>query len=71
MRVTARWSDKSGKRGRMPGKFATAQEAEEAAREFMRKRPSVTVISISHETGGWLTDVSSDGKSSHGWRARP
>ncbi|MFF8901695.1 hypothetical protein ACF082_29910 [Streptomyces lydicus] len=71
MRVTGRWTSKTGKTGRMPGRFGTATEAEAAAREFMTKYPTVTVVSISHETGGWLTDVNRDGNSSHGWRATP
>ncbi|MFB7341257.1 hypothetical protein ACFCZ6_14465 [Streptomyces hydrogenans] len=53
----------------MPGKFATATEAEDAARRFMRRYPTVTGVAISHETGGWLTDVGRDGVSSHGWSA--
>ncbi|MYS37168.1 hypothetical protein K388_07428 [Streptomyces sp. KhCrAH-43] len=69
MRITARWTDSSGKRGRMPGTFSTATEAEDAARQFMAEYPTVTLVSVSHETGGWLTDVSRDGHSSHGWRA--
>ncbi len=71
MRVTGRWVNEAGKNGRMPGRFATAQDAECAAREFMKRNPTVTMVSISHETGGWLTDVSRDGESSHGWRAQP
>jgi hypothetical protein len=55
----------------MPGKFGTAEEAEDAARKFMEGHPTVTRVSISHETGGWLTDVDRSGKSSHGWRANP
>lgn len=71
MRITARWTDEAGGRGRIPGRFGTATEAEDAARKFMAKYPTVTVVSISHETGGWLTDVNRDGNSSHGWRATP
>lgn len=71
MRVTGRWIDEAGKNGSMPGRFATAQAAEDAARKFMEGHPTVTTVSISHETGGWLTDVSRSGESSHGWRANP
>jgi hypothetical protein len=71
MRVTGRWTDEAGNNGRMPGKFATAQEAEDAAWKFMEEHPTVTLVSIRHETGGWLTDVDRGGKSSHGWRAQP
>lgn len=71
MRVTGRWITEAGKRGRMPGKFATVTEAEDAARKFMAKYPTVSAVSISHETGSWITDVTSDGKSSNGWRANP
>lgn len=53
----------------MPGKFATVTDAEAAARKFMTRYPTVTMISVSHDTGGWITDVTRDGKSSHGWRA--
>lgn len=69
MRVTGRWTTDTGKTGRMPGKFATATDAETAARKFMTRHPTVTMISVSHDTGGWMTDVTRDGKSSHGWRA--
>jgi hypothetical protein len=71
MRVTGRWVDEAGNNGSMPGKFATAQDAEDAAREFMREHPTVVTVSIRHETGGWLTDVDRSGNSSHGWRANP
>lgn len=71
MRITGRWTDTNGRNGRMPGRFATGDDAERAAREFMAQRPNVAMVSISHETGGWLTDVTRDGKSSHGWRAQP
>ncbi|MEV4037674.1 hypothetical protein [Streptomyces umbrinus] len=71
MRITARWTDGVDGWGRIPGKFGTATEAEDAAREFMAKYPTVVRVSIHHETGGWLTDVSRDGNSSQGWRATP
>ncbi|MGW2950732.1 hypothetical protein [Streptomyces eurythermus] len=71
MRITGRWADETGKTGLMPGKFGTATEAEGAAREFMATHPTVTRVSIHHETGGWITDVSRDGASSRGWRAHP
>jgi hypothetical protein len=71
MRVTGRWVDEAGKNGALPGKFATAQDAEDAARKFMEENPAVTTVSIRHETGGWLTDVDRSGKSSNGWRAQP
>jgi hypothetical protein len=35
-------------------------DAERAARDFMAKYPTVTTISISHETGGWVKDVNRD-----------
>jgi hypothetical protein len=60
MRVTARWADEAGKRGRVPGRFGTVYDAEEAARDFMTKYPSVVTISISHETGGWVKDLNRD-----------
>lgn len=71
MRITARWRTESGKTGRMPGVFGTAHDAENAAREFMAAHPAVTVVSISHETGGWLTDVAPKGASSADWRPGP
>ena len=57
VRITARWADSAGKRGRVPGKFGTVHDAEEAAKEFMTKYPSVTLIAVSHETGGWVKDI--------------
>ena len=57
MRVTGRWIDKAGKNGRMPGKFGTVYDAEKAAREFMAAHPTVVMVSISHETCGWVSDV--------------
>lgn len=52
MRITCRWVDEAGKNGRMPGRFATVQEAEDAARKFMAKHPTVTRVGVSHETTG-------------------
>jgi len=68
MRITARWTTDTGKNGRMPGRFGTATDAEDAARAFMVKYPQVVTVSISHETAGWLTDVDRAGVSSNGWR---
>lgn len=57
MRVTGRWIDNTGKNGRMPGKFGTVYDAEAAARIFLEKYPTVVMVSISHDTGGWVSDV--------------
>ena len=57
MRVTGRWIDNAGKNGRMPGKFGTVYDAEIAAQTFMEKYPTVVMVVISHETGGWVSDV--------------
>lgn len=56
MRVTCRWMDAHGKNGKVPGKFGTVFDAEEAARKFLEKYPTVVLVAVHHETG-WVTDV--------------
>lgn len=68
MRITARWMGTTGRNGTVPGRFATATEAEEAAREFMGRYPGVLLVSISHSRGGWCSTVERDGSIRGGWR---
>lgn len=57
MRITCRWIDETGKNGKMPGRFATVQEAEDAARKFMAKHPTITSVGVPHETTGTVARV--------------